>query len=56
MGALAAGESLLFEGFRLDRRGLFQQDERGDFVPVAIGSRALEVLRVLIAAEGDLVS
>ena len=56
MEALAAGETFLFEGFRLDRRGLFRRDEREVFVPVAIGSRALDVLRVLIAAEGDLVS
>jgi DNA-binding winged helix-turn-helix (wHTH) protein len=56
MAALATGEIFLFEGFRLDRRGLFRRDERGVFVPVAIGSRAFEVLRVLIAARGDLVS
>src|SRR6516162_415740 len=56
MGTLATGESFLFEGFRLDRSGLFRRDERGAFVPVAIGSRALDVLRVLITAEGDLVS
>jgi DNA-binding winged helix-turn-helix (wHTH) protein len=54
--ALAAGETFLFEGFRLDRCGLCQRDESGVFVPVVIGSRAFELLRVLIAAEGDLVS
>jgi hypothetical protein len=36
-----------FDGFRLDRRGLFRRDERGVFGPIAIGSRALEVLGVL---------
>ena len=56
METLATGESLLFEGFRLDRRGLFRRDERGVFVLVAIGSRAFDVLRVLIAAHGDFVS
>jgi adenylate cyclase len=56
MEALASGEIFLFEGFRLDRRGLFRRDEWGVFVPGAIGSRALDVLRVLIAARGDLVS
>jgi DNA-binding winged helix-turn-helix (wHTH) protein/TolB-like protein len=56
MEALANGESFLFEGFRLDRRGLFRRDERGAFVPVPIGTRALDVLRVLIAADGDLVA
>jgi TolB-like protein/class 3 adenylate cyclase/predicted ATPase len=56
MEALATGKIFLFEGFRLDPRGLCQRDERGGFVPVAIGSRAFEVLRVLIGARGDLVS
>ena len=56
MEALDSGESLLFEGFRLDQRGLYGRDERGVFVPVAIGSRGLDLLRVLIAARGDLVS
>src|SRR5215469_13134766 len=50
------GETFLFEGFRLDRRGLFRLDERGVFVPVVIGSRALDVLRLLMKADGDLVS
>jgi DNA-binding winged helix-turn-helix (wHTH) protein len=56
METLATGESFLFEGFRLDRRGLFRRDERGVFVPVAVGSRAFDVLRVLILAQGDLVA
>ena len=48
----------LFEGFRLDRlsSGLFRRDEDGVFVPVEIGSRALDVLCVLIERPGDLVS
>jgi DNA-binding winged helix-turn-helix (wHTH) protein len=56
METLASGAIFLFEGFRLDRRGLFRLDERGVFVPVTIGSRALDLLRVLVAAEGDLVA
>ena len=56
MEALAAGEIFMFEAFRLDRRGLCRRDEHGAFVPVAIGSRALGVLRVLVTADGDLVS
>ena len=56
MQTLATSETSLFEGFRLDRRGLFRQDERGVFAPVAIGARALDVLRVLMTAQGDLVS
>ena len=34
----------------------YRGDECKVFVPVAIGSRALDVLRVLIASHGDLVS
>src|ERR1700704_1534364 len=56
MGALATGEIFLFEDFRLDRRGLFRRDEGEVFVAVAIGSRAFDALRVLITADGDLVS
>src|SRR5271155_12240 len=48
---------LLFEGFRLDGRGgLFRRDGEGVFVPIAIGSRALDVLGVLVGRAGDLVS
>jgi len=58
MEALVAGDVFLFDGFRLDRRGggLFRRDEFGDFVPMATGSRALEVLGVLVERSGDLVS
>jgi TolB-like protein/DNA-binding winged helix-turn-helix (wHTH) protein len=58
MGVPATAEIFLFEGYRLDRRdgGLFRQDERGVFVPVAIGARALDVLGVLIERPGVLVS
>jgi pentatricopeptide repeat protein len=55
MAALATGDVFLFEGFRLDRRALFRRDERGVFVPIAIGSRALDVLGVLVGRAGDLV-
>jgi TolB-like protein/DNA-binding winged helix-turn-helix (wHTH) protein len=58
MDALAAAEISLFEGFRLDRRAgvLFRRDERGVFTPIAIGRRALDILGVLLARPGDLVS
>src|SRR6516225_8961648 len=56
METLAVGETFLFECFGLDRRGLSQRDERGVFAPVAIGSRALDVLGVLVGADGDVVS
>src|SRR6267143_3303354 len=58
MDALSSTESSLFEGFRLDRRAgvLFRRDERGVFAPMAIGSRALDILGVLVERPGDLVS
>jgi adenylate cyclase len=58
MDAPSPTESSLFEGFRLDRRAgvLFRRDERGVFAPMAIGSRALDILGVLVERPGDLVS
>jgi TolB-like protein/Tfp pilus assembly protein PilF len=53
MGALAPGDIFLFEGFHLDRRGLFRRDERGILQPVAVGGRALDVLGVLVARHGE---
>ena len=46
----ASSDSFLFEEFRLDRLGggLFRRDDQGAFVPVAIGSRALDILTALI--------
>jgi len=45
-----AEEIFLFEGFRLDLRagGLFQADENGVPAPVAIGSRGLDLLSLLV--------
>jgi TolB-like protein/DNA-binding winged helix-turn-helix (wHTH) protein/Tfp pilus assembly protein PilF len=57
MEALASSEVFLFEEFRLDLRGgLFRRDDRGAFAPVAIGSRALNILGVLIERAGEIVS
>src|ERR1700676_1775325 len=58
MDALSSTDISQFEGFRLDRRAgvLFRQDERGGFAPMAIGSRALDILGVLVERPGDLVS
>jgi adenylate cyclase len=58
MDALAKDAVIRFEGFRLDRqaRTLYRYDEDGAFVPIAIGSRAFEVLDVLVGRPGDLVS
>jgi len=58
MDALGTGDVFLFEGFRLDPRGggLSRRDEQDTFVPVAISSRALGILGVLVERPGDLVS
>ena len=50
MSALGRDGIFLFEGFRLDRTAgeLFRRREDGAFEPMAIGSRALDVLGVLL--------
>ena len=57
MGALAAEQIFLFDDFRLDRRagGLFRMDADG-LAPIALGSRALDLLTLLVRRHGDLVS
>jgi TolB-like protein len=55
MNAPATADVFLFEGFRLDRRGLFRRDQNGAFIPIVIDSRALEVLHTLVERSGDLV-
>ncbi len=54
---LATANIFLFQEFRLDRRGegLSRRDDRGMFVPVAIGPRALDLLAVLVERPGELV-
>jgi len=54
MQARSASGIYQFEGFRLNRRGLFRYDE--DAAAVDVGSRALDVLRVLLERPGDLLS
>jgi TolB-like protein/Tfp pilus assembly protein PilF len=58
MEAIASSEVFLFEGFRLDRRGggLFRRDVNGSFTAVAISSRGLNILGVLIGRAGEVVS
>jgi DNA-binding winged helix-turn-helix (wHTH) protein len=58
MGAIGGGGIFLFEEFRLDRYAgaLFRRDDAGAFVPIAVGSRALDVLEVLVERAGHLVS
>jgi hypothetical protein len=54
MDALALSHAFLFGRYRLDPRGggLFRQDATGAWAPVEIGSRALEVLGVLLERHG----
>jgi DNA-binding winged helix-turn-helix (wHTH) protein len=55
MDPVSPADMVLFERFRFNRRGggLFRLD---DGAQVAVGSRALDVLSVLIERAGDLVS
>jgi adenylate cyclase len=55
---LATADIFLFEEFRLDRQGegLSRRNERGIFVPVSIGLRALDILNVLVERSGSLVT
>jgi hypothetical protein len=55
-GARSVGD-FLFENFRLDRRGgLFRCNGVDKNEPVAIGSRALDILGVLIERAGEVVT
>jgi len=54
--ALSSTDTFVFEKFRLDRRGLFWRDNDDAAAPVEIGSRALDVLRVLVERPGQLLS
>jgi len=56
MDEFAIGDIFLFGDFRLDRSGLFRRDEGDIQVPVAIGSRALDLLGVLVERPGSLVA
>src|SRR5215472_9616675 len=58
MDALVAGGVPTFGDFRFDSRTarLYSQDAAGAWVPVPIGSRAGEILRVLISRPGEVVS
>src|SRR5215469_14701639 len=58
MDGLGSADNIPVEGFRLDRRGgcLFRIDDRGAATPVALGSRALDLLSFLVERRGELVS
>jgi hypothetical protein len=55
---LSFAEILLFEGFRLDRRGgvLYQLHDGDAAIPVRLGSRAIGLLGLLAARQGEVVS
>jgi TolB-like protein/DNA-binding winged helix-turn-helix (wHTH) protein len=54
----ASSEIFLFGEFRLDRAGggLFRRGADGAFIPVAIGSRAIEILGALVERRGEIVT
>ena len=56
--SVQTSDGVRFEGFLLDRGagGLFRLNERGERIPVPLGSRALDVLCVLVERSGELVS
>src|SRR5215831_15498966 len=56
MEAPSSTDIFRFDRFHLDRRGLFLVDGEAAPAPVEIGSRALDVLHVLLERPGDLVS
>ena len=53
-----SADTVLLEDFRLDRRGgcLFRVDQGGMVTPVALGSRAINLLSLLVERRGELVS
>ena len=58
MDRLGSADIFLFERFRLDSSGggLFRLDQGGSAAPVALGSRALDLLGLLVERQGELVS
>ena len=58
MGEHAGADVVRFSGFRFDRRRgcLLREGEDGALTPVAIGSRALDILGLLIDRQEGLVS
>ena len=58
MDGLGSADILLFEGFRLDRRGgvLYRSAQGAVGVPIELGPRAIALLGLLVARQGDVVS
>jgi len=52
---LGSADTLLFEGFRLERGGLSRVDQNGNVSPLSLGSRALDLLRLLVERQGELI-
>ena len=57
MRAPSSADICLFGEFRFNRGigVLFRTDERGTFAPLSMGSRALDILGVLVERPGELV-
>jgi TolB-like protein len=55
--ALSSPDVYLFGEFRLDRRigVLFRRDQRGVFAPLGMGSRAIDILGVLVERLGEVI-
>jgi adenylate cyclase len=55
---LVGTNSVMFNDWRFDRRlrGLFRRNDVGEWVPIAVGLRALEILAALLCKPGELVS
>jgi len=58
MDELGSADIFLFGGFRLDRRGgvLFRLNPAGGAEPVVLGSRAFDLLSLLVERHGELIS
>src|SRR5689334_19959167 len=58
MDLSGSADSVLLEGFRLDRRGgcLFRVDQGGVATPVPLGLRATKLLSLLVERQGELIS
>jgi len=57
MEKLGSADIFLFDGFHLERRsGLFRFDQAGRAAPVVLGSRAFDLLLLLVEHPGELVS
>lgn len=58
MGELGSADILLFEGFRLDRRGgvLYRPGPGAMGAPVGVGPRAVALLSLLVSRQGEVVA